>query len=206
MPLSNYSDLQASIARTLVRTDLGVDIPDFIALFEAQANRALKDAKVTARATATITDEYSAVPLDFAGVVTFDLDTQPSDHLEGVSAFDLDKVVARYWRASGKPRYYSVVGSEFRYIPVPDGAYSGLLTYYQRVPALSDANPTNWLLTNHPDAYLYGACLQSAPRVRADDRAATWAAFVTSAMDTIITDAERVKFGSRPAARARNLG
>ncbi len=33
----------------------------------------------------------------------------------------------------------------------------------------------NWVLANHPDAYLYGALLQSAPWLGRDDRVPLWA-------------------------------
>ena len=39
MPLSNYTELQASIADTLNRDDLTNQIPDFIRLAEAQLGR-----------------------------------------------------------------------------------------------------------------------------------------------------------------------
>ena len=42
MPLSNYTELTASIADTLNRDDLTAVIPDFIKLAEAQLNRDLR--------------------------------------------------------------------------------------------------------------------------------------------------------------------
>jgi hypothetical protein len=36
------------------------------------------------------------------------------------------------------------------------------MLYSQKVPALSDSATTNWLLTSHPDAYLFGTLTMSA--------------------------------------------
>jgi len=57
--------------------------------------------------------------------------------------------------------------------------------YYAKVPTLSDSNETNWLLTHHPDIYLYGALLHSAPYLKEDERAQTWAALYTSAVERV---------------------
>ena len=67
-------------------------------------------------------------------------------------------------------------------MPTPDGAYSAILMYYAKIPTLSDSNETNWLLTHHPDIYLYGALLHSAPYLKEDERAQTWAALYTAAV------------------------
>lgn len=46
---------------------------------------------------------------------------------------------------------------------------------FKSVTSLSDSNTTNWLLTAHPDAYLYGALLEAAPYLLDDSRLAMWA-------------------------------
>ena len=51
--------------------------------------------------------------------------------------------------------------------------------------ALSDSAETNWLLTHHPDIYLYGALLHSAPFLQEDARAQTWAALYKSAVERV---------------------
>jgi hypothetical protein len=54
----------------------------------------------------------------------------------------------------GQPQAYAISGSSLLIAPAPDSAYAIRLTYKQAIPALSDANPTNWLLTRHPDLYV----------------------------------------------------
>lgn len=207
MALTSYTGLKNAIAGALRRTDLGDTIPDFITLTEAQTNRRLRDAKVVAVASATLSDEYSAVPDDFAGVVDFTLDTSPPTQLDGFAAHELAERIATCWSAAGRPRAYAVVGDAFRFAPAPDGSYTGLLTYYVKVPALSDAASSNWLLEKHPDVYFYGALLQAAPYLRDNDgRLASWSAFYEAAINDIITQAERDRFGARPARRMRSFG
>jgi len=45
---------------------------------------------------------------------------------------------------------------------------------WRDVTALSDTNTTNWLLTSHPDVYLYGSLLEAEPYLKDDERAALW--------------------------------
>jgi len=65
MALSTYTELKASVADWLNRTDLTTIIPDFIALAEAQIERTLRTRQMIVRTTASIDTEYSAVPADF---------------------------------------------------------------------------------------------------------------------------------------------
>src|SRR6185503_2733971 len=85
---------------------------------------------------------------------------------------------------TGCPRFFSVVGGEFQFFPAPSQAYNAELTFYQRIPALSASNSTNWLLTLNPDAYLYGSLLQAAPYLKDDARTSTWAQI----FETILSD------------------
>ena len=87
--------------------------------------------------------------------------------------------------STGTPAYYGHNSGQFEVMPSPDGPYSGILLYYAKVPALSDSVATNWLLTHHPDIYLYGALLHSAPFLQEDVRAQTWAALYKSAVERV---------------------
>ena len=58
----------------------------------------------------------------------------------------------------GDPRIFTIEGSTFLTRPVnPAGGNTFQFHYYQKIPTItgSDLN-TNWLLTEYPDAYLFG--------------------------------------------------
>lgn len=188
MALTTYDELKASIAAWLRRSDLTSAIPDFIALAEAQMNRRLRVRPMVARATASLGDEYSAAPSDFIAPISLTLDADPVIPLEYVSPERIVQLEAMEWEGrQGRPAFWSIVGTEFRFYPAPEAAYTGELTYWQKIPALSDSNTSNWVLENHPDAYLYGALLQSAPYLRSDDRISAWSPLYLQA----IADIER---------------
>ena len=48
-----------------------------------------------------------------------------------------------------------------RLFPIPDAAYGLSLYYGSGTTGLSSDSDSNWLLTNYPDIYLYGALLQA---------------------------------------------
>jgi len=192
----SYGGLKASVADFLNRTDLTMAIPDFIALAEAQMTRRFvgrmglglpvprrliqrSDAGLTAGA------EFLAVPDDFHGAVEFLLQSSPEIALDY-----LDPTVFQQWKEAGSlagrpPAYFTVVGGEFQFYPVADKAYAAQLTYIRRCTALSIANPSNWILADYPDAYLYGALVQSAPYLKDDGRATLWGTLFTAALDDI---------------------
>ena len=192
MALSTYDDLRSSVADWLERSDLASRIPDFIRLAESQLNRLLRTNPQKLRATATISDPFSAIPSDLLEVEAISLSN-------GSSAWTLApqslEVLAANYAAQpepGPPRYWARVGDQFQYFPAPDQAYTATLTYTRSLPALSDSNPTNWLLTKHPDAYLFGALKEAGPFLRDNDLASTFEAKFQAAAQDIVSSERKV--------------
>lgn len=186
MALSTYAELKASLASWLRRGDLTAAIPDFIALAEAQVNRVLRVRPMVARATATLDTEYAAAPGDFIAPISFVLEASPQIVLQYVSPERLAELeAAEVSTCDNRPVWWSIVGGEFRLYPAPATSYAGELTYWQKIPALSDSNTSNWLLASHPDVYLYGALMQSAPYLKNDGRIGTWQALYASAVQDL---------------------
>ncbi|HVW75215.1 MAG TPA: hypothetical protein VHC39_16375 [Rhizomicrobium sp.] len=189
----SYGGLQASVADFLNRGDLTATIPDFITLAEAQMARRLVaranagmavPRRLIVRADAAIAQaaEYVAVPGDMLGPLDLMLQATPPIELDYLDPANLEREKARaVWM--GAPKFYSVVGGELQLYPAADQDYDAELVYIARTPALSDAAPTNWVLQDYPDAYLYGALVQSAPYLRNDARAELWGTLFTAALD-----------------------
>ena len=175
MAITNYTELKSSLADWLNRSDLTTVIPDFITLAESQFNREICNRKMIKRATATIDSQYSAVPADWLQTVDFVVEANPVVTLEFITNEKLDKLRETY-TSSGTPKFYTIVGQELEVLPVPDSAtLTGEITYYSKIPNLTDVSPTNWLMNSSPDIYLYGSLLQSAPYLVDDSRIPVWA-------------------------------
>ena len=208
MAISNYSTLQASIGDWLNRSDLTAVIPDFITLAEAQFNRNIRHRRMVERATATLDSEYSAVPADWLESLRYQINTNPITVMEFVSP-DQAALLKGANGTTGKPIYYTQIGQQFQVVPAPDSgsAYTGELTYYATIPALSVSNTTNWLLTDSPDLYLYGALLQAAPYLQDDQRLSTWGTLYERCLNDLKVSDERSRMAtSALRMRARSFG
>lgn len=206
MDLSTYSGLKTAVADYLNRDDLTSVVPGFIALAEAKFNRKLRARQMIKRATATIDTRFFAYPADWLEARDFTLDTNPITKMEFVTEDQANALRATTAIASGKPQYYTIIGSQIEVVPTPDTSYSGVLSYYAKIPALSDSNTSNWLLAYAPDLYLYGALLESAPYLKDDERIAVWSQLYESSKADIELADQRASVSSTPVVRARSLG
>jgi len=175
MAIATYADLQTSIANWLKRSDLTSIIPDFITLAEARIARDLRLRKQVVNTTlSTVAGTQSvSLPSDFLEAENISLsNTTPPGALSVVTPEILDRKYPEAY-VTGQPRVYTVLGDKVLFGPTPDAVYSVSLDYYQRWAALS-ASGTNWLLTNHPNIYLFAALAEGAPYLMEDERAPLW--------------------------------
>lgn len=160
MALTTYSGLVAAVPDWLTRSDATESlIQQWIALTEARIGRELRVSAMLQRDTATISDEFSSVPTDFLAPHAMRLTGSPYTLLTYRTPVQLAEL--RWSQPSGNLTDYARVGNEFWYSPAPSDGQQVELTYYAQIPALTSTNTTNWLLTSHPDAYLYGVGLEA---------------------------------------------
>jgi hypothetical protein len=187
MTITTYATLKTAVADFLNRDDLTSVVPTFIALAEADMQRKVRHWRMETRSTAQLDTQFSAIPSDWVETIRFYLTTGETSRLELISQAEMIDRKEADSNVTGRPYYYAMTGSQFELYPVPDGTYAGELLYYAKIPALSDSATTNWLLTNAPDAYLYGALIHSAPYLKDDARIQIWAALYQSAIDGLNT-------------------
>src|SRR6185369_6804215 len=170
-----YSGLQASVADWLNRQDLTSQIPDFITLGEARMNRKLRVLQMEVLSTGSSPDGLVAVPDDWLETRTLRLDSPSAGQqiLEYVGEEEWDNLEAE--GLTGTTRYYTILNGAFQVWPLPTAAITYDLRYYAKIPALSNSNATNWLLTKSPDLYLFSTLLAATPFLKDDDRIPVWA-------------------------------
>jgi hypothetical protein len=179
MAITTYAELQTAAANWLARADLTSRIPEFIALAEAKFNRTLRTRDmITKDAAFSITGEYVATPTGFLEAKAFMLNANPRQEL---SFMPDDTQVDMYPSSNERPLFYSIVGGNFRFAPVPSTTVTATLTYYKAITGLATTSP-NWLLTSHPDIYLYATLLESAPFLMDDGRLGMWTSALKECM------------------------
>ena len=194
MAITTYTELKSAISDFLNRDDLDAVIPTFIDLAEARLNREVRHWRMEDRAVATLDTQYTALPTNFLEPIRMSLTSGDTSTMEVVGVQEMSDLRARALNTSGKPRYYTILDQSIEVYPSPDGEYSLEMVYFETLPALSTSS-TNWLLTNYPDAYLYGALLHSAPYLQDDARMQVWDALYQTAVSAINLDGERAKTG-----------
>ena len=186
MAITTYSELQSAVADWLNRSDLTARIPDFITLAETRINRDLRAREQQVIATANVDTPFFAIPGDFLEFKSFRIaDT-------GGNAFELmlatpEQISAALAESSvsNTPRFVTIIGDQFQLWPAPDQMYVGSLAYVRKVQALSDAAPTNWLLTDAPDVYLYGSLMSAGPFLRDNEALVTFKTLFDEAIEAI---------------------
>lgn len=203
MALSNYTELQASIAGWLNRADLTSQIPDFIALAEARFNRDLRVPQMMNRDTAAVTSGYVSLPADLLELIT--LRVQGSNRYEAME-FISNETYFDYLNdgLTGETRYYTIIGNKIQLLPEPSSTapITLELIYTEKIPALSVSNPTNWLLTKAPDLYLVASMLAAEVYLMNDERVPQWQAFAQGTINAMNLEGERAKY-SRGALKAK---
>lgn len=157
----NYTELVAAIVALIHRTDLTASIPTFILLAETKMNRFLRVRQMESVLAATpVVDNVITLASDIADVKALWVPGYEGTPLNRQS---LDSVLAS--GLTGTPTQYARRGLSDLFIN-GGGDVQGVL--YDKIPALTEAAPTNWLASEAPDVYLYGALIQCAIYTKAD--------------------------------------
>jgi hypothetical protein len=195
MTIGTYAQLKDTIADFLLRDDLTAAIPTFIRLAEARIDRDLRHWRQEKRSVAQLDTQYSAIPADFLRPIRLQITDLPTGEVAPISTAQMLQLRGDRNDRVGRPTNYALTAGRLELYPTPDNTYNASLVYYGRIDALSDSNTTNWLLTEAPDAYLYGALIHSAPYLKDDPRITVWGTLYTVAIDTLNTTSEDAKFG-----------
>jgi hypothetical protein len=209
MAITNYTNLQTTIADFLNRDDLTAVIPTFIQLAEAQIQREVRHWKMEARTSGQQTggDQYMQIPADWLETIRLHLTASGTSALTLASRAAIADIRAKNEDVSTRlPYYYCHADGQFELYPTPVEDTDFELLYYQKIPDLA-SNTTNWLLSDAPDVYLYGSLLHSAPYLAEDARVAVWAQMYSAAVQNVNNASEQARYsGSGMTLKVRGLG
>lgn len=187
MALTNYSDLQTSVANYLARSDLTSQIPDFISLCEAKLRRRFRD--VTSLSVSNTTNWLLTNHPDVYLYGTL-LEAQPylmDDARIATWAQIFDRVVAEVRRPNSSANLTNYSGlqlsvSDWLNRPDLDEAIPEFIRLaevrfaikFKNFTSLSTGSPTNSTLTSYPNLYLYGALVEAANYLNDKESLAVW--------------------------------
>ena len=177
MAITNYTDLQSTIADYLARSDLTSQIPLFIQLAENRLRRDLRIRPMLKVVTTSTTASSASValPSDFLEMRDLHIESSPIQTLIYQNPSNFYRNTKAATLDIGAPKNYTVMGSEFQFAPIPDTAYTLKMVYYASPSYLSSTNSSNIFLANCPDLLLYASLGEAEPYLMNDARVQTWA-------------------------------
>ncbi|MQW00727.1 hypothetical protein GHK46_26430 [Sinorhizobium medicae] len=189
MTISDYASLIVDAGEYSGNDKFVHVAPRLLGLAELKLNRGLRVADMESSTTLTLSNGNASLPPDF--LEAREVKTSANVPIRSVS---LQQLTSSYAGNSGTPTGYAIVGSTLKARPISDQTLT--LSYYAKIPALTPAAPTNWLLTKAPDVYLFA--LVNEIGIWAKDVAAAAAAqqFLMLALSGINIGDERSRWGN----------
>jgi len=209
MALSDFSQMQAAVAKWAWKegdAKFLAAIPDFFALVENIVQygepgvEPLRVREMENTATVTLTNGVGPLPDDYLEFRQVTDGSNPNRLLEPVDGWYGEEEFP--WQGLGRAAYFAVNGTSIR--TYPKSASNLTLAYYQKIPALTQADPVNWLLTKAPNVYLFGALMQAAPYMREDERLGLFGQRFAAALNGLRSSDGMAKV-ARAVARPRGV-
>ena len=180
-----YSWLKSEVAAYLHRTDLTAKIATFISTAESFLFRELHAKELQTSVTGVTVNGYAFLPDDFLSVSRVSITYQGAARTLDYIAAPYDPVALDVF-----PGKYSLENDQLRIWGSGSGqAYT--LYYIPKIQPLSDLVPTNWILENSPDLYLYASALEGARYVRNEAEINKLSALVPTLLDGVKRFSER---------------
>lgn len=202
MSLSTFSGLKLAIRSNMFGNTQLTDavLTDAVTQATAQMNRRLRTRKMLTRTAAVAEAEYMSLPTDFLAESSCTLQTSPPRRLQYRTPAEMDELNDG---SGGDPTWFTIIGGEARLLPAPQSPTDMDLVYYSQIPGLSDASPTNDILDDHPDLYLFAGCMAAADYLKDEPERARYGTL----FETVLADIQRMdateSFGGQIARRPR---
>lgn len=187
-PIASFTDLREQVADRLMRleADITAPFPMWLFLAEAEINRRLALDPVRPQqtiSTTTIDGDYIAQPaslLDIECLMINGVEVLPTTAQAIAAKLSADDTEAQ-------PEFYALIGSQIQVYPTPDDSYSAVMTWWSKVPPLTDVNASNWILASHVDVYWHGVLAHGYQHFLDEEKSQIHAAYFTDALDKVLS-------------------
>lgn len=171
----DFASLQSAVADWVNRADLTARLPDFIGLAEVRLMDELPPTRL-------LENEVTFTPT--VGVRTVALATIAPDFREPMNLWfnnGSDREPLRFipadlmdvWQQAGRPYNWTLDETNLAFERAPDSAYSFSFRYAITL-GLSTLAPTNALLTQYPNLYLFASLVEASPYLKDKEALALW--------------------------------
>ena len=155
------------------------------------------------RAQATSDKEFVQLPTDYLEAINLQI-VDGKSPLRFVTLDKADQIIKS--KEFNQVTAYSLMNGAIELVPPPGDDVEIEMVYYAKIPSLSNANTTNWLLTKAPDIYLYGALMHASPFLMDDQRMPTFASLYTARIEALNLESDKATHSGSPlVARTRRV-
>lgn len=193
----DYAGLKASVANWSARSDTATvdEISNFILFAEDSFNHGMPERGIAPlrvremikTATITMTNGAGSLPVDYIQYITARSMSSTPRSLSYATGSYTDYAYAD--DAAGLSSVFSIAGVSGINV-FPSSGSDVNLSYYAKIPTLSDTTTTNWLLAKMPALYLHGALMHLGIFDRDNELIQRSQALVASMIDGLnMTDA-----------------
>ena len=197
--ISNYGELKAALSTYLFHQRFVANYDLLTALFETDANARLRVLPMEHKIFLTTVGGTVPLPADYITWRTVKQASRPYlDELEYVHPAYLTSPI--YNRV---PPVFTIEGNNFITTPVNDAANEWEFHYYREIPTIAGGanTATNWLITEWPNAYLFGLMTEAAALGRNGDMAQLYKARRDEVFQEIIQRYALTTGATSPTAR-----
>ncbi|MBD8630749.1 hypothetical protein IFT74_05130 [Oxalobacteraceae sp. CFBP 8755] len=161
----DYEWLLSAVPRWLHRTDLGEFMADFVMLAENRINGDLRAQLQEAVATMSAAGGAQAITLPPSILSIKTLTIAGGRPLGYLTPGQFNNEYSR-GSGGGMPVHYTQIGGQLHLGPAPSEAITLSAMVRSTVPALADSAGTNWLIEQHPEAYLAATMCEALTHIR----------------------------------------
>lgn len=169
--IPDLDTLKSTVSDWLDRDDIDAKIPTFIQLAEAMFNREIRAPQMEKTWRDNVTAEDTNLPDDYLAMRAIYLEGSPDRPLRGMAP---SAERQEFDGTAGDPQAYTLVSGVLRLIPPPSSQVLIVMDYWAEIQSLSVVNPSNWLLLQHPDAYLFATLMYAEAYLGNKEQAEIW--------------------------------
>lgn len=171
MTITTHAELITAVQNWTHRASLAsARIDEFIDLAESRIRKELRTRDMETESDVTVSARTAPLPTNYRGLRRVYLDTSPAQEVRFVTP-------DYYWATwmsstTGKPKDYTIEAGNFVFGPPPDTTYTAKVLGLGLAALTASVTPA--LFTTHPDLYLYGTLVESAPFLGNTARLPEW--------------------------------
>jgi hypothetical protein len=195
----SYASLQTTALSWANRqgdTDLVSRIPDLIDVIEPEIDSKLR--RTTAQATLTASANPTPLPSDCKELRSIQVASANPSQANVIAIVSPSMLgdLGQLQSSTGVPEAAYIQGGNLYLWPAPQTATSLTVSYFTKLVPLSNTAPSNAVLANYPNIYLFGILKEMAPYLEQPDENALWQQKFESAIMDANIDREREEYSA----------